>query len=181
MGDPGAITCTQDRFESCDQTTRWHDRFYRTALPHMHVRLPVRNDEQAPCSQACPDLRCKPLPRPLRLSRHTQTRFSFCSRAGCVQALCKSRNFFGQRAKQFNIRNSDPGRWHASGSQGTHPVSRPGNWALAAPAHDQQCDQGNQHHVGQAAEESLTPDADTLGAYVFGVVHHCECSQKLIR
>ncbi len=63
MGDPRAVTGTQNRFERSDQAARGHEGGDRLAAMHMLVRLPVRDDEQARPLEPVLNVHAQPLRR----------------------------------------------------------------------------------------------------------------------
>ncbi len=64
VGDPGAVACVQNRFESRHQSTCGHAGFDSLAAVNMLVRLAVGNHKQRPAVQAFLNIRAQPVRGP---------------------------------------------------------------------------------------------------------------------
>src|SRR5712692_377346 len=178
--DPGTITCAEYRLKSCDETAWGNSNLPRPAFAYMPVGLAVGENEKPSVLQACSNVNGKSICGPLGLSLFAQPGFCLGSRASRGKTLRKSRNFPGQGTKQIQIRHLDARRGSASRAQSSHPVGCPRDGAFNAPAHDQQGDKSDENNVCQRTQESLAPNAQTLGTDIASIVNNGECPQNLV-
>ncbi len=157
MRDPGSVAGLQHRFQGGDQSAGGNNHSHILALSDVMEGLAVGDRKQPALAQFVSHMHGQSLGSPDGLPGLTQPGLGLGSRARAVEAFGDGGHFMGQRLEEVQVRNGMASS-APLGTQRAHPLRGTRDWAAQTPAHNQQSNEDDNHHLLQHAQKSIAPD-----------------------